>query len=188
MRLFVALNLPDRERAGIHRAAASLRESTLPVRWVPAENLHVTLAFLGEVDEGRVDPVGQALRWVGAQHAPLTLEVGGVGAFPTPRRPRVLWIGAEGGSALRALQRGVQAALEPLGFAPDERSFHPHVTLGRARRHAGPRDFGEFAAMAETVDYRQRVGIGTVDLMQSRGSPSGVRYRAMLRCPLGGAG
>ncbi len=185
-RLFVAVNLPEAERSGIHRAVSPLRASDLPVRWVPANNLHVTLAFLGDVEEERIGRISEALLRVGREHAPFTLDLRGLGAFPNLRRPRVLWIGAEGGPALRAVQRGVAAALKPLGFAPDDRVFHPHVTVGRAQKHARPGDFGEFTALSETVTYQRRVGIHTVDLMRSQGGPDGVRYHVLAQCPLGG--
>lgn len=180
------MNLPEAEKVGIHLAVSPLRASNLPVRWVPPENLHVTLAFLGEVDEQRIGRIGEALLRVGREHAPLTLKLGGFGAFPDLRRPRVFWVGAEGGPALQAVQRGVEEALLPLGFPRDGRAFHPHVTVGRARKHAGPGDFGGLAALSETVTYERRVGIYAVDLMRSQGGPDGVRYHVLAECPLGG--
>ncbi|MGD8276482.1 MAG: RNA 2',3'-cyclic phosphodiesterase [Gemmatimonadota bacterium] len=184
MRLFVAINLPEAERTRLHHAAADLRRSALPVRWVARDALHLTLAFLGEVAEPRLDTIRSALERVGAERTAFEVVVGGLGAFPSAKRPRVVWVGIEAAPELLALQRDVEAALAPLGFEPEARPFSPHLTLGRARRDARPGDFGAFERLAQAMRYGATVPVRSVDLMQSHLSSAGARYERIARAPL----
>ncbi|SNR67484.1 2'-5' RNA ligase [Humidesulfovibrio mexicanus] len=143
IRCFVALPLPETWMRGLDALSGALsRRLASRVSWTRPGNWHVTLRFLGEVEQGRVDAVRQALRAVrfapfGARLGPGGSGVGGRGA------PRVLWLGlAEGGGPCAELARSVEAALEPLGFAPEARAFRPHVTLGRVRRAEPGEDWG----------------------------------------------
>ncbi|HSR41582.1 MAG TPA: RNA 2',3'-cyclic phosphodiesterase, partial [Longimicrobiales bacterium] len=95
MRLFVAINLPAAERRRIHRAAGALRDHGLPIRWVEPDNFHVTLKFLGQIRREAVGEVEQAVAKAARGNAPFEATIGGFGAFPTIRRPRVLWMGVE---------------------------------------------------------------------------------------------
>ena len=108
MRLFVAVNLPSKERDRIHRAARPLRDRAMPVRWVVSENYHLTLKFLGEVRPERVGYIDRVLARVAAGSPCFTADFGGFGAFPSVRRPRVLWLGIEPTPALRCLKQDVE--------------------------------------------------------------------------------
>ena len=138
IRSFVAIVLPVEVKAALDGYTQTLRGAVPAgvVRWVPAANIHLTLSFLGEVDEAALPAVKAALRRVAAAHPPHTLRVGGVGCFPgaaaAAAAPRVVWAGVEEGSgALAALQTDVAACLVPLGFPKERRPFSPHLTLGR---------------------------------------------------------
>ena len=132
MRLFLALNLPKKERQRIDRAARRLREKDLPVRWVDLEHFHVTLKFLGEVRPQRVDSIVEVMDKVGENTAPFEATVEGFGAFPTIRKPSVLWAGVGATPELRCLKQDLEWGLAELGFEKETRAFHPHLTLGRA--------------------------------------------------------
>ncbi|MGH7608219.1 MAG: RNA 2',3'-cyclic phosphodiesterase [Gemmatimonadales bacterium] len=178
MRLFIALNLPDDVRRPLWDALGPLRATPLPVRWVSQDNIHVSLKFLGEVDEGREPALRDALR-AAAQRAGgkgITLQVGGFGAFPDVRRPQVLWAGVEPDPALELLQHEVERAFAPLGFATDARPFRPHLTLGRARRTARPRAFQALAATMAALEFTATTVVADLDLMQSRLQPDGPQY------------
>ena len=95
MRLFVAVNLPKKERERIHRASRALRDPRLPVRWVAPDNYHLTLKFLGEVRAERVPRVIEILARVALGCPPFSADLAGFGAFPSIRRPRVLWLGTD---------------------------------------------------------------------------------------------
>ena len=108
MRVFVALNLPKKERERIHRATRLLRDQALPVRWVGADKYHLTLKFLGEVRNDLLERIGEILAHVAAGSPSFSADLSGFGAFPTIRRPRVLWLGIEPTLALRCLKRDVE--------------------------------------------------------------------------------
>jgi 2'-5' RNA ligase len=124
VRCFVAVELPPsiRQEIGLLHS----RIATEGLRLVRPDLVHITLKFLGDVPQGRVDAVAQALGAVKA--ASFSVRIKGIGAFPG-RSVRVLWLGLEGD--FQGLHRGIEKALEPLGFSPEERGFSPHVTLGR---------------------------------------------------------
>src|SRR5688572_7353422 len=131
MRLFVALNLPRKERDKIFRSVRPLREATYPFRWVEPDHYHLTLKFLGEVHPERVAPIRELVEKVAAGTRPFEVQMKGLGAFPTLRRPRVLWMGADPSPALRCLKHDVEWGLASCGFERETRAFHPHLTLAR---------------------------------------------------------
>ncbi|HUF49420.1 MAG TPA: RNA 2',3'-cyclic phosphodiesterase [Longimicrobiales bacterium] len=182
MRTFVALNLPAEERARLHAALEPLRARALPIRWTAADALHLTLKFLGEIEGAAVNRIDTALRAVAAQHAPLTLRPGGVGAFPAIRRASIVWVGIEPDSALLALQRDLELALSRLGYAREQKPFRPHITVGRTRGSARAPDIERHAS---ELRYESQVRVATLDLMRSHVGANGSRYEALLRRTLG---
>ncbi len=138
MRTFVALRVGEDIRRRLHREAERLKAFEADLRPVHEQDLHVTLQFLGETSDDETWRVSKALAQVGAAHPPIEAEYIGLGAFPEPERARVVWAGlreAEGTEGrLQALVEAVGSALAELGFPPERRRFHPHVTLGRLRR------------------------------------------------------
>ena len=184
MRLFVAVNLPEAEKKRLHDATSRLRGARLPVRWAGPEAIHMTLKFLGEVAEGQAAAVESVLGAVAAAHAPIRLELGGVGAFPDAKDPRVIWMGTRPAPELLALQRDVERGLTSLDFEPEARPFSAHLTLGRARRWAKAKDFRDFARLAESVLYHGAVTITSLDLMRSHLGSDGARYERIAEAPL----
>jgi 2'-5' RNA ligase len=188
-RLFIALEPPPAVRRRLVAIQSEMKQlagrSADDVRWVGADNLHVTLQFLGAVPEERVEAVKAALAAVAAGASPLRLELRGGGAFPHARKPRVLWAGLAGDVArLSELAASIGAALAPLGFPPEDRAFSPHVTLGRSRDARGaPRLAAAIAGTASSSGPSWRVV--EVELVQSHLSPAGSRYEAIARSPLG---
>jgi 2'-5' RNA ligase len=188
VRLFVAVNLPAAERRAAYEAAAPLRAARLPVKWVDEDSIHVTLRFLGEVDAARVTPIGEALAAAVRAARPFGVGLGGVGAFPSLARPRVVWIGVERHPALELLANDVEKALMALDFEPELRPFHPHLTLGRAERSARPAALSAFEHIAATIAYQGSTMVESVDLMQSVLGPKGASYTVLSRAALSGAG
>jgi RNA 2',3'-cyclic 3'-phosphodiesterase len=176
MRLFVAVNLPKKEKDRIYRAARPLRDRELPVRWIQPDRYHVSLKFLGEVQESRLDEVEAALEKVTASTAAMNLEVSGFGAFPTIRRPSVLWVGIEPSPALRCLKQDVEWALSTCGFERETRAFHPHITVGRADPEDGAGAFRGLDELAAGLDYQGEIKVRKVDLMRSHLSKDGAHY------------
>ncbi|HEY6872300.1 MAG TPA: RNA 2',3'-cyclic phosphodiesterase [Geobacteraceae bacterium] len=126
-RLFVAIDLPEE----VKERVAGLDDSLPGGRRVPREQLHLTLRFIGEVDEETFAGIRGAL--AGVRGAPFSMTLAGVGHFPPGRHPRVLWVGLEGFEPLLDLQQQVESALETSGIAPEERRFSPHITIARLK-------------------------------------------------------
>jgi 2'-5' RNA ligase len=152
----------------------------LPVKWVRPENIHLSLKFLGDVEETREPELAAALtRAAGTRHEPrpLTLQITGFGVFPDYHRPHVLWAGVTPEPGLELLQHGVEQEFAPLGFPTEARAFRPHVTLGRAARDARPRDFTGLEEILAGTDFDATVTVAEVDLMQSTLQPTGPVYQ-----------
>jgi RNA 2',3'-cyclic 3'-phosphodiesterase len=185
VRLFVAVNLPEVERRALWNATAPLRESRLPVRWAAEPSLHLTLRFLGEVAGERVAAIGTALAQCVRGLRTFAFGVGGIGAFPSLARPRVVWIGVERHPALELLANDVERSLMALGFEPELRPFAPHLTLGRAKRGAGGAAFRDLGRLAAQMDHQGTSVVESVDLMQSTLGPGEAEYTILSRAALG---
>jgi len=191
-RCFAAVLLEDDVRAALVGEIERLRPLSRAVAWVPPQNLHLTLRFLGEQDEAQVALAHEALADVASCSAPFALTLHGLGGFPGLERPRILWVGAaEGALEARALQARLEGALERRGFGREPpRPWHPHVTIGRVfderRWRAGAgRELRPVMAAVATRSF----GAFTVDsvaLMQSDLSPAGARYSPLARIPFVG--
>ena len=179
MRLFVAINFPETLRQGLWSATESLRSGALPVRWVQPDAMHLTLKFLGAVAADRQDQLAAALRRVAESCRPVTVTVGEFGAFPDPRRPRVLWAGVSPEPGLELLQHQVEQEFGPLGFPPEGRPFRPHLTLGRAERDAGAAAFRGLDDVLSRVSFEATVTVSSVELMRSIPTRTGAEYQPM---------
>jgi 2'-5' RNA ligase len=180
VRLFVAVIPPDAVQRAAHDAAARLARPHDGVGWVKRENLHFTLRFLGEVDDPA--PVAAAADEAAAAHPSFEAELGGAGAFPSPRRARVLWLAmARGGDALKAVAQALDRALVARGFPAADRPFAPHLTIGRVRepREDWSERVADTGAMPRTTAFR----VDRIAVVQSRrqrgGSVCGVQHEAL---------
>lgn len=186
MRLFVALEIPEAVRREVTRRVAGLRERLPRAKWVDTANLHLTLLFLGPVGDAKVPALTAALRDAFAKHPPLDLRLADAGTFPPRRPPRVAWVGMESPGELEALQAdATAAAVAAIGYEPEERPFHPHVTLARCEPN-WPRDAADkfVAAFPGTIGQPWTAGRGV--LMESKLSPRGAQYRVAAELPLAG--
>jgi 2'-5' RNA ligase len=188
MRLFVALRFPESVRMAIRDATASLRGTGLSVRWTPVEQLHITLRFLGDVDLPGAAGVGERLAEAARECGPFDLPLGGVGAFPSMRRPRVVWLGAGPSTGITALHRSVETAVGECGFKPEGRPFRPHITLGRVRPprrgSSPPADPAELARLGGAIEFRTEVSLTHLYLMESRLGANGARHTVRGSYPL----
>lgn len=184
MRLFIALNFPEVDRQRIYAAADPLRDAGFPVRWLEPDTYHLTLKFLGDVRAERVSVVEKVVARVADATRAFPLKMGGFGAFPTIRRPQVLWMGAEPSPALRCLKQDLEWGLASHDFQRETRAFHPHVTMGRSDRTEGAGAFRGLDELAANVDYEGTVDVTTVDIMRSHLSREGPKYSVVTRAPL----
>jgi len=187
IRSFIALNLT----ADIHRQLddiiLSLKQQTTIVRWVPSQNIHLTLKFLGDVSLANIETLQRVLAGEAARHAPFTFTVGGFGAFPNTRWPRVLWVGVQAPAALNTAQHGIEAETQRLGYTGEERPFSPHLTLGRVSNNASPQEARRLSdALAQVkIGELGQVMVKSIDLYRSDLNPGGAAYTPLASFPLG---
>ncbi len=189
IRSFVAVELTDAVRQALADVQRNLKAQAPPgaVRWTRPDSIHLTLQFLGDVLPDQVEAIAGALRGACAGRAPFAFELSGAGVFPNAKRPRVVWVGViEPSGALSALQQRVVEALTPLGFAPEERGFTPHLTIGRAARDASPRDLATLGALVAraSIGSLGRVDVDHINLMKSDLKPEGAVYTPLAVVPL----
>lgn len=183
MRLFIAIEIPDPIKTELAKLQNELRRAQADVSWTKPENIHLTLRFLGEIAEGRLEALKRVCADAAAEFAPFTLTLDGAGVFPNFRRPRVLWAGLAGEIEVAArLQRRLEAGLAALGLAPDDKPFKPHLTLGRVKSAKNAR---QAAAMAEIYKLPAlSFGVGGIVLMKSELRPAGARYTPLAQSAL----
>ncbi|MFH1570284.1 MAG: RNA 2',3'-cyclic phosphodiesterase [Gemmatimonadota bacterium] len=178
-RTFIAVELPAPVRLALAAMAAELARQWPGdgVRWVGEGSLHLTLRFLGDTAPDQVDALRRGLEQIASRHGPFDLHLAEAGAFPNPRRPRVIWVGlADPEGALGRVQREVERLARSLGWEREERAFKPHLTLGRVRPEARPPQSGWSAAVPAAV-FRAT----GISLMGSRLKPTGAEY-CRLHC------
>ena len=195
-RTFAACDLTDEARAALARAQAALRDKLEGIRWTAAENLHLTMRFLGDVSSDDIGEVLAALSAAAADVPPLTLRLGRADVFPNWRRPSVFVVHLDADEThmqrLLDLHKKFSARLKPLGYAPEKRAFRPHVTLGRVRgrrpnmANAWGGDLCEILAACAlpAVD----IPIDEVILYESILRPAGPEYVPLGRAALDRAG
>ncbi|MBM4182802.1 MAG: RNA 2',3'-cyclic phosphodiesterase [Gemmatimonadetes bacterium] len=179
MRLFVALNLPKKDRERIRRATGKLRQTNMPVGWTDEGHYHVTLKFLGEVRRERLEEVTKAMHGVAESTKSFTTKFSDFGAFPSVRQPRVIWLALGASPELRLLKQDLEWSFGDIGFEAETRAFHPHVTLGRAGDRDGAGAFRGLDEILAELECKGPIKVSTIDLMESKLSPQGSTYSVL---------
>ncbi|HEV3255574.1 MAG TPA: RNA 2',3'-cyclic phosphodiesterase [Gemmataceae bacterium] len=185
IRTFVAVDLGKAIRARTVALQETLARTGTEVKWVEPENLHVTLLFLGEVDDREVPRVCQIVAAETQKHVAFAMSVEAAGCFPNPRRPRVLWVGiGEGTQPLCALHDALEIPLQDLGYRREERRYTPHVTLGRVK---SDRPTDQLAvALARQAGWKGgEITVRELLVMSSELTPKGPMYTVLSRPKLG---
>ncbi len=183
-RLFIAVELPDEVRRTLAGVVCDLSRAAADVKWSRPENLHLTLKFLGDTAEEEVPNLSRQLDVAAGAGRPCTATLGGLGAFPDLRRPRVLWVGLEEPSGeLAALQKRVEEATRYL-VEPDPRGFESHLTLGRMRSPRGQRELSE-RMQGYRLTAKAAVPVREIVLLRSVLDRSGPTYTPLHRSRLG---
>jgi 2'-5' RNA ligase len=185
MRLFVAVNFPARLRQKIARLCRPLDEGGIPGRWVEPEGVHLTLKFIGEVPAPNVEALGEALEEVAGKFRPFMLRFGPIGAFPSPRRPRVVWLGIELTPELRFIKDDLERRLADMGVEREQRPYQPHVTLGRAPRDAEAGEFRRLEEITRNLKVTDEYRVTHLDLMRSQLERAGAVHTRLRVARLG---
>jgi 2'-5' RNA ligase len=189
IRSFIAIELPEEVREGLARLKKELeRDEHKFVKWVDPGGIHLTLKFLGNIPSKQVAKITEAIEVAAQGISPFHLEISGLGAFPSLRQARVFWVGIGGEvEKLSRLQQKIDSALAALGFAKEERSFVPHLTLARIRQGASlmeRRTFGELVGSTVFED-KYHVEVEVISLMKSQLTPAGAIYTRLSAVGLG---
>ena len=190
IRSFIAIPVPSAGIQALDDAVKRL-DSDLgrSVRWVRPESIHLTLKFMGDIQPEMAERVLDALPPVAARFSPIGLSISGMGVFPNPRRPRVLWAGVHGDlETLSALQLAIDEAVGKLGLPKEQRAFSPHLTLGRVRRDVAE---GQLRRIGQVVADGELSGApswtaDTVNLMRTELDPTGSRHYLVGSASIGG--
>jgi 2'-5' RNA ligase len=185
LRTFIAVDLVKSVRDRAVALQETLAGTGAEVKWVEPENLHVTLLFLGEVDDREVAEVCRQTALCTGSHQPFAMSVEKLGCFPHIRRPRVIWLGiGQGAETLTAIHDELEGPFAELGYRREERRFTPHITLGRVK---SDRPINELAtALAAHADWKGgETLIREIHVMSSQLSPHGPKYTVLSRAPLG---
>ncbi len=189
-RLFCALELPPVLRTQLAELQVGFKAATPrgSVRWARPAGIHVTLKFYGDVGADRVPDLQAGLQRAAAASAPLTLTVQGLGVFPNPKQPQVIWAGLQGElEPITQLAAAVEAEALALGFAAERRPFRAHLTLGRVRDDLRPADLTTLLAVVEQAQSQVMgtLQADTLSLMASELKPLGAVYERLFIAPLG---
>jgi 2'-5' RNA ligase len=183
VRTFIAIDLEPGLGTALQGLVRALKATRADVRWAQTNGLHLTLKFLGEIDEEKAAVVKKLLGVVARRHASFPLRLEGTGVFPGEHRPRVLWAGFAAEPGLLAFQNDLECELEREGFPREERPFHPHLTLGRVK---GPGRIHE--ALLELEKHRSgslaEMTVHKVALFESRLRPEGAEHIVLADCDL----
>jgi len=185
VRSFVAIELPEELKRELAKVQETLKAAGAKVGWASAETMHLTLKFLGDVERVRLVEVARALETVAAGFQPWEVELKGLGQFPVKGKPRVLWAGVEGGRERTIeLAEAVEEALMPVGFRPEKRRFHPHVTIGRVRSGSDLEALSEAVSQAGDLRFGS-FEVETVTTFESELAPQGALHTAVATVELG---
>jgi 2'-5' RNA ligase len=181
MRTFIAIEVPEKIRKEIDNVITDEKKRGFPITWVKFANLHITLKFLGEIDESKKEKITPVLKRVVNDVTPFHVSLEGIGCFPTPKNPRVIWVGVkEGQENLCSIAQRVETALAQYGFK-EEKRFHPHLTIGRIKK------FCRVDEMLSRQISSDLFAVNTIVLFKSTLKPDGPTYEALHTFPFGKA-
>lgn len=188
IRTFIAVDLPPGVLEALGQVTAQLQEKLLdtPVRWVNHQKMHLTLKFLGDISNENISMVEKILYSEAAKRQAMEIGIGGIGAFPKMRHPRVIWIGVEAPTELFDLRRGIEDGVARLGYNYDKYDFTPHLTLGRISRKASAQDVRKVGNVLHEfqVGFIGVARIEAVHLYRSDLRPEGAQYTCLYSAPL----
>jgi 2'-5' RNA ligase len=185
LRCFIAVRIPVTVRKAVGEVIETLKKSGADVKWVPEENIHITLKFLGSTDEAIIENIREALSGRVSPYRPFSIRIAGTGYFPAGRRPKVVWIGIDHAGSLPELQEDVEREMVRFGYEEEKRPFSPHLTIGRVKSDR------RMTEMLKRLDAFRETGFGEMEireitLMKSELRPAGAVYSSLAEIPFGG--
>jgi len=188
IRSFIAINLSSEIHQNLENVINELRENVgrIPIRWVPAKNIHLTIKFLGDIPINQLSSIEDILRSNAVKYPYFEIIVGDLGVFPSIQKPRVIWVGVEAPSELKSLHKDIDADLAQIGYEPENRPFSPHLTLGRTSKSIKPLDhrrLGEILSQLK-IGILGKTLIQSIYLYRSDLQPGGAIYTQLFSAEL----
>ncbi len=186
VRSFIAIEIPPSLRNLLENLQRDLKKADGDVRWVRPEGIHLTLKFLGSIEKGEVEKISRTLESIATAWRPFELNFHGLGCFPRFRSPRVIWVGLnQGVGSITSLQHAIEESLAKEGFAREDRSFTPHLTIGRVRSQKGKEP------LLRAIEMKKDVALGgfwtrEITFFRSELHPKGAIYTKMGIFPMKG--
>lgn len=190
LRTFIAVELSHEAITALAELQKKLkgRAPRDTVRWTAPESIHLTLHFLGNIDESEVETVTGILVASSAAYPHFSLSLSGLGCFPNFHRPRIVWVGVSGDTApLAGLQHDLGRELQAIGYTPENRPYSPHLTVGRVKDRLPGSQLAELGQALQQlrVGHLARLDITGISLMKSELKPAGAVYTQLAFAPLG---
>lgn len=175
MRCFIAIDMPEDIKRSISDFISKIDHKIKGIRWVLPENIHLTLKFLGELEDNQIKEVKKKISDISSNHSNFDINISKIGGFPTLKKPNILWIGIEESENLKALYDDIENSLLEIGFEKEDRKFSPHLTIGRVK------DKRDIDSVIKAIASFQNFYFGTAKvneilLMRSILKPSGAEY------------
>ena len=184
IRAFIAIDLPDLVLEQCRRISERLRGLGLEARFTQPESIHLTLKFLGNIEQHQIPNIVDVLTATSRSYDPFKLRVGGVGVFPKLGNPRVVWVGIEVQPTLGEVQQNIEKGTESLGFSRELRDFHPHLTVARLKTR---KNLDLLAGYVQGDGESEEAGtfiVEAIHLYLSELNPAGAKYRQLATAPL----
>jgi len=188
IRAFIAIEMPSEIQASLDNVSANLAAELagIPIRWIPAKNIHLTIKFLGDVSISNIELLKEILSAEADLHTAFEISVGDLGAFPSQSRPRVLWVAVQAPPALLSIRSGLEKETARIGYAREKRPFSPHLTLGRVSRNANSREVRKVweVLSSHTVGFLGAARVQDLHLFRSDLKPGGAVYTKLFSAHL----
>jgi len=187
IRSFLAIELPRTIQEKIEEIQEDLKSTHADVRWVSPEKIHLTLKFFGNIEESKIEPIVKSIEGSIQATPPFSLKAKGMGAFPYLKNPRVIWMGlTDGKEKVISLQQRLEGLLEKIGFKAEDRSFQPHLTLGRVKTSRGREELARGIEKYRDAHFGD-FHVETILFLESDLRPSGPIYTPLKEMKLGGS-
>jgi 2'-5' RNA ligase len=179
MRTFIAIELEDDLKERLTALIKEFMSVSQNIRWVKKQAMHLTLKFLGEIDQDKISQIESLLTDIAHKADAFPLQLKGTGAFPPgKRKPRVLWVGITENPSLLRLQEEIESGCERMGFPKEKRRFHPHLTLGRVK------DISKLGGVLPLLEEKREIFFGEmtvkkITFFQSVLKPTGAEYNVL---------
>jgi 2'-5' RNA ligase len=175
LRSFIAIELPERAKSVLAELQREFEKCGADIRWVRTENIHLTLKFLGDIEENAVAAVTEKIKGTCNKYMAFSLNISGAGVFPNARSPRVLWVGLNSSETMTGLQGEIDNEMASLGFERENRRFVPHLTLGRFKSSRGRGKLLEKVEAYKESEFGL-IDVNSVSLMRSDLGPAGAKH------------